>query len=506
MSTRPGIAETPHIRNEQRSTRNGTLFNPEADFWRFSTNGGSKYFDMGRLSVLSTQEFALAVRKTLIWFLENRSVPHAHNMYVRHLNFLEAMQPGAGAPIGCITDTLIVNYQETLDRCNEWYVGSLRVLWRKLTALGYSGISRLAVDLLDESTIKGNQKGWAVLTMDENEGPFTDMELRLIRGAITEAFDQGHISLRRSALTWLYISLGPRSSQVSDLKLKDLEKKVGEDGVVSYVLQVPRVKQRGQTRRGEFRERALVEQVGQILAAWCRQVEIDYGGKVSDYRDLPMFPCNRTAVIADPGFELHPDSKILREEISSIFNNIAIISPRTCELMRVSPSRFRYTIGARAVIYGAGANEVADLLDHSDTQNVLVYTKLSDELIEELNAELSDDLEPLAQAFRGEIVLFDQGFLSDASKLICYPGLDLTNESYTGKCQCGGECGDVPPIFCYSCPHFTAFKGAPHEEALEQMLAERAKELELGNEVVASQMDEAIAACRAVIRKCQESS
>lgn len=74
-------------------------------------------------------------------------------------------------------------------------------------------------------------------------------------------------------------------------------------------------------------------------------------------------------------------------------------------------------------------------------------TKLSDELIEELNAELNaelgDDMELLAQAFRGEIVLFDEKDLADPAKLISYPGLDLRQASYTGKCRYGGECGDA---------------------------------------------------------------
>lgn len=506
MRMRLGLAgkSTTPPRGEKKVTRNGAAFDPTADYWHFSTNGGLKNFDLPRIAALCSFDITEAARKTLTWFLESRSVPHTHNLYNRLIHFLQTMQPVSGEAISRITNDMVYNYRERLSDSNEWYLGSLRGFFLKSAALGYPVITTEAADLLTEMTLKGNEKGWAVLTMDEEEGPFTDAEFRLVRRAVTEGLDHGGISLRRCALSWIYVNLGPRSSQVSDLKVKDLEKRRDREGKEKYVLMVPRVKQRHQKRRAEFKERELATEFGQILHAWCSQVAQDFGQNYGEAGELPMFPCHRRTAKADPGFEYHPDSVLLRSELINTFNATGIISPRTGEPIKIVPKRFRYTLGVRAVLRGAGAVEIADLLDHSDLQNVLVYTKLSDELVEELKAELNDDMELLAQAFRGEIVLFDQKDLADPTKLISYPGLDIKQVSYTGKCRCGGECGDVPPIFCYSCSHFTAFKGAPHEEVLDLMLAEQAREREEGSDETARELNESIAACRAVIMKCRE--
>ncbi len=495
----------PYDFDEEIKSRDGTKFNPAADNWCFSTNSGTKYFDLARIELLCAPDLALAVRKTLTWYLEYRSEAHASNLNNRLHHFLGEMSQEMVGKVDVVTERMVVNYRANLDSTNEWYLGCLRSFFLRLTALGYPGVDRSAVRLLEEITIKGNKKGWAVLTMDEDEGPFTDKEFRMIRGAVRKAFSEQRLTLRQTSLSNLYMSLGLRSSQVADLKVKDLEVKKGMDGNMEYLLHVPRVKQRYVKRREQTKERELDVSVGEVLAAWCRQVTEDFGGKVRDCRELPIFPSIRKKVELPEEFFLHTDSNNLRSEIVRIFKKLAIVSPVTGKVMKVIPMRFRYTLGTRAVRYGAGAEVVAELLDHLDMQNVTVYTQLSEELIEALSEQLSDDLEPLAQAFRGEIVLFGQGDLSDPSRLISYPGVDPA-KGYAGKCRCGGECDNVPPVFCYPCENFTAFKGAPHEEALEHMLAEQAKERDLGNEEVARQIQEAIDACRVVVRKCQEES
>lgn len=493
---RPSDSEIVH-------TRNGTSFDPTSDCWRFLTNSGSKKFHLGKLRRFCSHGLFLEIRQVLTWYLKYRSIAHSFNIYWRLKEFLQKTHDRLGAHVTTITEDMILNYRVGLDDSTEWYLGTLRGFFLRLSKLGFQGVSPSATKLFEQIVLRGNKKGWAVLTMDEEEGPFTDMELRLIKDSVAESFGNGTLNLRQTSLVFLFMTLGIRSAQAADLKLKDLQIKSEAGGDFSYILSVPRVKQRHQKRRMVFKERLIDPYVGKILQAWCKKVAEDYHDEKIDDRDLPIFPCLRRVAVPDPGFELHSDSKLLRNEIIKIFQILSIISPRTNEPLKVTPRRFRYTLGTRAVIHGAGEMVVAELLDHSDLQNVRVYTKFSDELIEILNEELSSDLGPLAQAFRGEIVLFDESDLSDPKNIIAYPGVPI-EKGYQGKCRCGGECDDVPPIFCYSCPYFTAFKGAPHEEVLELMLIEKQKELDLGNIVIAEQLDLSIAACRAVIMKCKE--
>jgi hypothetical protein len=239
------------------------------------------------------------------------------------------------------------------------------------------------------------------------------------------------------------------------------------------------------------------------LAAWCKQVQKDFETEDIDPDDLPIFPVVRTKCVAEPGFKFHSDSILLRYEIVDIFEQLNIISPRTGEPLKVTPHRFRYTLALRAVLEKAGAAVIAELLDHEDTQNVMVYLKLSDDVIEEIEAELADELEPLVRAFRGELVLFDDDS-SDPGKLIRYPGVD-PKKGNAGRCRGAGSCGAVIPVQCYVCPYFTAFADGPHEDVLAYLLAEKQNELELGgDETVAGSTDEAILAVKAVIRKSKE--
>jgi hypothetical protein len=66
--------------------------------------------------------------------------------------------------------------------------------------------------------------------------------------------------------------------------------------------------------------------------------------------------------------------------------------------------RFRHTLAKRAHDDGADIYVLAQLLDHSDTQNVKVYTEGGPEIVERLNRTMVLELAPLAQAFAGKLV------------------------------------------------------------------------------------------------------
>lgn len=486
-------------------TRNGVEFDPATDNWDFLTNAGRVYFKIDKLRPFCTPELVHSFKKTLVWYVENMSLVYASISFESLRDFLAVVSKNSTSDLllSEISEADIINYKATLDGLREWYLATLRIFFIKMDRLGYPGIKSAASSLLEELTLKGARKGWAVLTMDPEEGPFTNMELRLIQGAVNTAYGEGVLANRSYSLVWLYMALGLRPSQVADLKVADLKvQRLGDS--TSYTLNVPRGKQRFQTRRAEFKERELIEPVGQVLFAWCEQVKASFSEMEIDEFTLPIFPCKRVIDNAEPGFEHHSDSVRLAVELERIFKKLAIVSPRTGKPLKASAYRFRYTLGARAVTEKAGAAVIAELLDHSDMQNVMVYTQLSSEVIEAINAELADELVPLAQAFRGEVILFEDSDMSDPRKLIRYPGVE-PGKGTTGQCRGAGGCGAVVPVACYVCPYFTAFADGPHEEVLAYLLAQKQQEVGVGGDsTVASATEEAIQAIRIVIQKCED--
>lgn len=485
-------------------TRSGYLFNPDDDSWVFPHTSGFKYLNFSRINASCDQVMITSLKNTLCWYLRHKSLAHSSNMFVRFEHFIT--KTAQGTVITAIRDNDIQNYFADLDKANEWYLGSLRGFLKKWSALGYPGIDPSAIRLLDKLTISGNRKGWAVMTMDPVKGPFTNRELIAIHTAINDAYAEGTLSNRQFALAWLFIATGARSSQIASLKLVDFQVRTFQSSPAEYIIKMPRVKQRNQLGRTEFKEWKLIEAVGRVVQGLSEQVQTEFQEKICGNMKesaLPLFTSwDRERY--EEGYQYHVDSRLLWTELGRFFEKLDIISHRTGERINVTPIRFRYTLGTRAAIEKAGAAVIAELLDHSDMQNVLVYVKNSPELLEELDAELSDDLDPLAQAFRGEVVLFEPGTSDKPCRVILYPGV-APEKSPAGRCQSGRRCTAKIPEACYPCNQFRAFSEGPHEEMLARLEADRKKELaEGGDMAVVRANDEVIEAVKIVIKKCRE--
>lgn len=147
---------------------------------------------------------------------------------------------------------------------------------------------------------------------------------------------------------------------------------------------------------------------------------------------------------------LHIKSEIVSSTCKLIANEEGIHPERTGELLNISPVRFRYTTGTRAAREGFGEMVIAELLDHSDTQNSGVYIKNIPEHVEKLDKAVGSYLAPYAQAFAG--VLVD-------SESYAKRGNDLNSRIKVdghglGTCGSYGFCGANVPIPCYTCMHF----------------------------------------------------
>lgn len=172
--------------------------------------------------------------------------------------------------------------------------------------------------------------------------------------------------------------------------------------------------------------------------------------------------------------------------------------------MNMPAVRFRRTIGTQAAAEGHGELIIAELLDHSDTQNVGVYVEASPEFMERrIDRKLAMRLAPLAQAFAGVLVDGETDAASDPSKRIVAPQYNQNFEP-VGECGQHGFCGFAAPVACYTCANFEAWLDGPHEDILNSLLAERERLMQTTDSRIASVNDRTILAVAHVVKMCQE--
>jgi hypothetical protein len=382
-----------------------------------------------------------------------------------------------------------------------WRFGAVSRVIRKWHALGVPGVSEAAVNLLEELTIPGNEKGAAIRTMDPITGPLIDVEYDSVVAGLRDRYECGTLSTGDYVLALLVIALGPRPLQLAALKLRDLV--VGKDSAGSdvYLLRVPRAKQPGYQLRSLFTDRLLHSELGRLVDRHANTIRSQYENLISNPDEAPLFPAQRSTS-RPAGFELHSSSDELSKRFRLIVESLELKSVRTGRLMRVTPYRFRRTVGTRAAAEGLGELVIAAILDHSDTQNVGVYVENVPAFAERIDRAAAFHFAAVANAFTGELVSRrDNASPSTRLEEIWSPQFSEPGNS-AGGCVDKGPCAALAPIACYTCRRFRPFFDGPHDVVLDHLLKER--EVHRGkDERVAQVLDRTILAVAQVIQKCE---
>jgi len=443
-----------------------------------------------------------SLKATLLWYVENMAADHAANLFDRFLHFFRTLAKLNGVPCASITATEIMNYRSALTAETGWYLGSLSGAVKRWSEFGYPGVDTSAVQLLHEVRIKGNRKGEAVRTMCPIDGPLSDMEYEGIVTALNYAYAERSMNLGDYLLCLLGLTLGARPAQLAALKVCDLVIGHLTNGDRSYLIEVPRVKQRDQNLRDTFKSRPLVSDIGELLTLHLSDVRTRMVEYFIECDQAPMFPANRQAQSWAPGFEWHCTGHEIGDQLTLHFGNLHVNSERTGEAVNITATRLRRTLGTRAAMEGHGVLVVADLLDHKDTQNAGVYVESRPEIVERIDKALAMHLAPLAQAFAGVLVDGDRQEDHHRNPIID-PRFD-EGRSPVGTCGMHGFCGLAAPVACYTCRNFKAWRDGPHEEVLGHLLVERETFMAAGSARIAAINDRTIFAIAEVIRLCKE--
>ncbi|NEH27460.1 site-specific integrase [Rhizobium ruizarguesonis] len=445
-------------------TREGVKFAPRLDTWLLrALVMNSKTFDFAQFVSIS-KRMKHKLKLGLCWHLEHSSFSHAVNLYQRMTAFYYVIL----APKNRVCDTIelpdILNYRATLSDQTEWKLGALRILLEDIENLGFGFCSQAVQDYLREATFKGTVKGTSIRTRDPNEGAFSESELMSIQAAINDAYAEGRIKLYTYAAVWLFLGYGPRPIQIAALKEGDLVVAENEGGR-AYALRMPRAKQRGQGLRAAFKTRYCSKQIGMLLeeVIQANREKRKRVGLVGE--DWPMFMAKEDGEL--PGLRFHMSS----DQIGYLLKAAAarVIGLKT------NAKRFRITLAQRAVDDGKDKHTVAELLDHSDTQNIGVYYEASPAVVLRLDRHLAMEMAPLAQAFAGVVVKTEADARrgGDRSSRIFDRSLNNAADEALGSCGQMSFCGLAIPFACYTCRHFQPLRDGPHEAFMAALIADR---------------------------------
>lgn len=483
-------------------TRSGVEFNPRLDRWAYRDATATINLDFASWPV--SEPFLISAKLTLLWYAEHMSASHLKNMHERLMHCLRSLCTGRDNPFEEISSSDLINYRAQLTNATAWYFGSLSGFLRKWYDLRYSGVAADAVALLKQLRTQGNRKGEAVLTHDPIHGPFTDMELESLHFALDRAYADEEMGIEEYLLVYLFMLLGQRTVQYAALKVRDVYVAYASDGSSVYTLRIPRAKQRHQLSRTEFKDRVLIPQIGELLIRYSSEVRAAFQGILLDPSDAPLFPARRRLGSEPEGFEYHRTAQALSHELKNVLGCLSAVSERTGECLHITATRFRRTMATRAAMEGHGELIIAELLDHSDTQNIGVYIEARPEIVERIDRAIAMYLAPMAQAFAG-VIIDDESQATragDPASRVCDQRFEPSMKPM-GSCGKHGFCGFLAPIACYTCVNFQPWLDGPHEAVLAFLIRERDRLAQQTDLRIASINDRTILAVAEVVRQCE---
>lgn len=489
-------------------SKDGYTFDVSDNHWKLNKDV-EIYFGVAANLPEPTQS---GLRATLQRYAEEMSAMHTYNMAERLKRFLR--DTGADR----ITPANLLNWRVILGEHEQWQLGGLKGFLLAWHDYGFEGVSKEVVDLLEGWRIKGNDKGVAVAIGCPDSGPYTDLEIAAVLDWANMAVTQRLIRFSAYAYLLTLAMTARRPVQIAALRGKDLIED-RTDQVALQRINFPRGKQRGGSFRGSFRPLAVVEDLYLILRHQHRQslatVERRIRGSVEEplRGEIPVFlnqsalprilprTTLRDSLLGSRSDELHETTANLGEALRQCARLSTARSERTGEFIRLTATRFRHTRGTKLRREGFGPFVIAELLDHSDIQNVSVYTENTAQEAVVINELVGSQLAPFAQACMGKLVRSEREAVRGDDPNSRVPN---NQQHAVGTCGNYGFCASGYRA-CYTCHHFQPWMDGPHEEVLAELYAEkqRAQDAGCGARVVEAN-DQLILAVEHCVSLCKE--
>lgn len=451
-------------------------------------------------------------RATLQRYAEEMSARHTRNMETRFKLFLR----DTGASQVTVTD--LINWRAMLNKEEQYQLGGLKGFLLAWHDYGFEGVAKEVVDLLQGWRIIGNEKGAAVASGCPETGPFTDLEMAAILDWANMAVVRKQLEFQEYAYLLCLVMTARRAIQIAALRGVDLQQDVGP-GASMCRLNIPRAKQRGLGFRSSFKSLAIIDDLYVVLKQQHQQSVATVSAAIGQTLnpdlalEIPIFINHeqlktlesesdiRDILHGSTPDALHATTAMLSGMLQRSARASTAKSERTGEFIRLSASRFRYTRGTKLRREGFGPFIIAELLDHSDIQNVSVYTQNTAQEAVIIDKLVGAQLAPFAQACLGKLVHSEREAVRGNDPRSRVPN-NLQNA--VGTCGNYGFCASGYRA-CYTCYHFQPWVEGPHEEVLADLYAEKERVRAAGcAEAIVNANDQLILAVEHCVLMCKE--
>ncbi|UIP31980.1 site-specific integrase [Stutzerimonas kunmingensis] len=360
-----------------------------------------------------------------------------------------------------------------------------------------------------------------ILSLDPEQGPFTQVEQDALHQWMHEQFCHGQLNCERYLYLRLMMIYGQRGAQVRMMVFGDFTK-IDQGCKVRFHW----AKQKGDEAGWRVKSEIFsldedlyntVQAYKAMVLAQLWQTYPDGADWNSAIANVPLFRrklddeagpwerMNLPVLIDSPlqkGLEdapqpnFHVGSGTIRRWLSRIERMEGFpISPRTHQSLKVTRGhRFKHTLGTDLSNAGLDEWTMARALMHKNTKTVRRYRAVSSELLALIDAKMSDHLALVVNAFTG-IIVTDRTSAKNG---------DRADRQLEDVAVCGATaaCHLDAPDTCYACGKFQPLLHADHRSVLERLERRRAQTIAT-DKTTGVLWDRVILACRKVILDCE---
>jgi hypothetical protein len=436
-------------------------------------------------------------------------------------NSASDLSRAAQAGFDPLNEDHLIALRERLSNNEFSGIAALMAFWHDCESLERRPSQHL-IDAYKALPRKKNSSNDVILSLDPEQGPYTQVEQDALHQWIHDQFCHGQLTVEQYLYLRMLMIYGPRGVQVRMMVFGDFTK-----SDLGCKVRFHWAKQRDHEAGWRAKSETFsldedlyntVQAYKAIVLAQLWQTYPDGAGWDAAIENVPLFRkklygdegrprerVNAPVLLDSPlqkGLEDAPqptfhvgsgtiNSWLVRIERMEGFP----ISPRTHQPLKVTRGhRFRHTLGTDLSNAGLDEWAMARVLMQKNTHTVRKYRAVSPELLALIDAKMSDHLALVVNAFTG-IIVKDHTLAKNGNRA------DRQIED-VAVCGATATCRLDAPFSCYACGKFQPLLNADHHAVLERLERRRAQTIAT-DKTTGVLWDRAILACRKVILDCK---